>query len=57
MINKLVTLFSEPSTYAGFSGIALAFGMSDSAWTQASAVAASVFGVAAVVLRERAPTA
>lgn len=44
----------EPSTYAGLSGLALAFGISSDLYAAASSVIAAVAGLAAVVLAERA---
>lgn len=53
-IEALVNKLKEPSTWAGFSAIALAYGMTDSEWMAYSAAAAAVFGVAAVLFKERA---
>jgi hypothetical protein len=48
----LVSRLKEPSTYAGFSGIALAFGLSDTEWSTISLAAAGLAGVAAIFLPE-----
>jgi len=43
----------EPSTYAGFSGLALALGLSDAEWSALGAAAAAVCGAVAIVIAER----
>jgi hypothetical protein len=43
-------MLSQPSTYAGFSAIALALGVSQPVYAAVSALAAAVFGVIAVVV-------
>jgi hypothetical protein len=45
----------EPSTYAGFSALALAFGLSDAQWAAVSTAVAGLAGVAAVFLSEQKP--
>jgi len=55
-VSWLVNRLKEPSTYAGFAGLALAFGLSDAEWTAISAAVAGLAGVAAVFLSE-APAA
>ena len=42
----------EPSTYAGFSALALALGLSDAQWAAISTAVAGLAGVAAVFLSE-----
>ena len=42
----------EPSTYAGFSALALAFGLSDAQWVAISTAVAGLAGVAAVFLSD-----
>jgi hypothetical protein len=48
----LLARLKEPSTYAGFAGLALAFGLSDVQWAAISAAVAGLAGVAAVFLSE-----
>jgi hypothetical protein len=43
----------EPSTWAGFSGIALALGLSEVEWGAAGAAMAAIFGAIAVFINER----
>ncbi len=50
LINKL----KEPSTWAGFSALALAFGMTGTEWTDISVGMAAVCGVIAVLFKEKA---
>ena len=51
-VSWLVNRLKEPSTYAGFSGIALAFGLSDTEWSVVSTAVAGVAGVIAMLLTE-----
>lgn len=51
-VNWLLTRLKEPSTYAGFAGLALAFGLSDVQWAAISTAVAGLAGVAAVFLSE-----
>lgn len=53
LVSWIVSRLKEPSTYAGFAGLALAFGLSDAQWAAVSAAAASLAGVAAVFLAEK----
>ena len=53
LLDKILGTLSEPSTWAGFAGLALAFGVSAPAWQQASAAGAALFGLVAVLRRER----
>ncbi|MFN3706514.1 MAG: hypothetical protein ACK4WM_11045 [Thermoflexales bacterium] len=43
----------EPSTYAGLSGLALAFGLSGEMYQAVAAALAGVAGLVAVILSER----
>jgi hypothetical protein len=51
-VSWLLNRLKEPSTYAGFAGLALAFGLSDVQWSAVSAAIAGLAGVAAVFLSE-----
>lgn len=51
-VHWLLTRLKEPSTYAGFAGLALAFGLSDVQWAAISTAVAGLAGVAAVFLSE-----
>lgn len=55
IVSWLVNRLKEPSTYAGFSGIALAFGLSAEEWSTVYTAAAGLAGVIAMILSE-APT-
>lgn len=52
-VHWLLARMKEPSTYAGLSGLALAFGVSTELYTAASTALAAVAGVVAVVLADR----
>jgi hypothetical protein len=52
LVSWLVNRLKEPSTYAGFAGLALAFGLSDAEWAAVSTVVASLAGVIAMFLSE-----
>lgn len=52
LVSWLVNRLKEPSTYAGFAGLALAFGLSDAEWVAVSTAAAGLAGVIAVFLSE-----
>lgn len=52
VVSWLVGRLKEPSTYAGFSGIALAFGLSAEEWSTVYTAAAAVAGVVAMFLSE-----
>lgn len=52
IVSWLVGRLKEPSTYAGFSGIALAFGLSAEEWSTVYTAAAAIAGVAAMFLSE-----
>lgn len=49
----ILTRLKEPSTYAGLSGLALAFGVSSDLYTAASSAVAAIAGLVAVVLAEK----
>ena len=51
-VSWLLNRLKEPSTYAGFAGIALAFGLSDAQWATISTAVAGLAGVAAMLLSE-----
>lgn len=48
----LLARLKEPSTYAGFAGLALALGLSDVQWAAISTAVAGLAGVVAVFLSE-----
>lgn len=48
----LIERLKEPSTFAGFAGLALAVGVSMPLYTAVSTAVAGVFGVLAVLKRE-----
>ena len=52
VVSWLVGRLKEPSTYAGFSGIALAFGLSAEEWSTVYTAIAALAGVAAMFLSE-----
>ena len=54
IVHFALTRLKEPSTYAGLSGLALAFGISSDLYTAASSAIAAVAGLVAVVLVEKA---
>ena len=54
IVNFALNRLKEPSTYAGLSGLALAFGISSDLYTAASSAIAAVAGLVAVILVERA---
>jgi hypothetical protein len=54
IVNFALNRLKEPSTYAGLSGLALAFGIPSDLYTAASSAIAAVAGLVAVVLVERA---
>jgi hypothetical protein len=51
-VHWLLARLKEPSTYAGFAGLALAVGLSDVQWAAVSTAVAGLAGVAAVFLSE-----
>lgn len=52
IVSWIVNRLKEPSTYAGFAGIALAFGLSDAEWATVSTAAAGVAGLVAMLLSD-----
>jgi len=52
LVTWLLARLKEPSTYAGFAGLALAFGLSNAEWATVSTALASVAGVAAMFLSD-----
>ena len=52
IVSWLLSRLKEPSTYAGFSGIALAFGLSGEEWSTVYTAAAALAGLAAMVLSD-----
>jgi hypothetical protein len=52
IVSWIVNRLKEPSTYAGFAGIALAFGLSDAEWATVSTAAASIAGLVAMLLSD-----
>jgi uncharacterized membrane protein YuzA (DUF378 family) len=52
VVSFLVSRLKEPSTYAGFAGIALAFGLSSEEWSTIATALAGLAGVAAMFLVE-----
>jgi hypothetical protein len=57
VVHWLLGRLKEPSTYAGFSALALAVGLSDVQWAAISTAVAGLAGVAAVFLSEQKPEA
>jgi hypothetical protein len=53
IVSFLVNRLKEPSTYAGFSGVALALGLSAEEWGIVYTAAAAVAGVVAMFLSEK----
>lgn len=49
----IISRLQEPSTFAGFAGLAAAVGISQPLYSAASAVIVAVAGLAAVLLREK----
>jgi len=52
IVSFLVSRLKEPSTYAGFAGIALALGLSSEEWSAIATALAGIAGVAAMFLVE-----
>jgi hypothetical protein len=52
IVSWLVSRLKEPSTYAGFSGIALALGLSGEEWSTVYTALAGLAGVVAMFLSE-----
>lgn len=55
MVQFILSRLKEPSTYAGFSGLAMALGISTHLYEAAAMALAGVAGVIAVLLAEKAP--
>ena len=55
-LHWLLARLKEPSTYAGLSGLALAFGISNEVYTAASTALAGVAAMAAILLADRIGT-
>jgi hypothetical protein len=53
IVHWLLNRAKEPSTYAGFSGLALALGLSETEWVAIGTAAAAVCAAIAVVIAER----
>ena len=53
-VHWLLTRLKEPSTYAGFAGLALALGISGELYNAVAAAIAGVAGLVAVLLVEKA---
>lgn len=53
MIEKLLPLLKEPSTYAGFAGLAAAFGVSTEEYDAVAATLVAIFSAVAVFMREK----
>ncbi len=53
MVDFVLKRLREPSTYAGFAGLAAAVGVAEPLYQAISAVVMAVAGLAAVVLSER----
>ena len=54
IVNFALERLKEPSTYAGLSGLALAFGISTDLYNAVAGAIAGVAGLVAVILAERA---
>ena len=52
IVSWVLSRLKEPSTYAGFSGIALALGLSAEEWNTIYTAAAAIAGVVAMLLSE-----
>jgi hypothetical protein len=53
MLNAIVTRLKEPSTYAGFAGLALAVGVSAPLYTAVTTFVAAAAALAAVLMAEK----
>jgi len=52
LVSWLLNRLKEPSTYAGFAGLALAFGLSAEEWSTIYTAIAGVAGVVAMLLSD-----
>jgi hypothetical protein len=55
MVDFILNRLREPSTYAGFAGLAAAVGIAEPLYQAATAVVMAVAGLAAIVLAEKKP--
>ena len=53
MVKFIIDRLKEPSTYAGFSGLALALGVSGELYSSVAALIAAVAGLVSVLLAEK----
>jgi hypothetical protein len=53
MLNAIVTRLKEPSTYAGFAGLALAVGVSAPLYTAVTTFVAAIAGLVAILMAEK----
>lgn len=51
-LSQLISTLSQPSTYAGLAGLAIAGGVTEPKYNAITTALATVFGVAAVVMNE-----
>lgn len=56
MVEWILNRGREPSTWAGFAGLAAAVGVSQPLFSAVSAALVGIFSVVAVFLNERGPT-
>ena len=54
MLNFVLTRLGEPSTYAGFAGLAAAVGIAEPLYQAGAAVVMALAGLAAILLGEEA---
>ncbi|QDP65687.1 MAG: hypothetical protein GOVbin707_38 [Prokaryotic dsDNA virus sp.] len=52
MVGMLIRRFKEPSSYAGFSAIALTFGMSSELYNQIAIALAGICGVISMIMKD-----
>lgn len=57
MLKIIVSRLKEPSTYAGLAGLAAALGLGAEQWETVSMALAGIFGVLAMLLREKSSEA
>lgn len=53
MVKFVIDRLKEPSTYAGFSGLALALGVSGELYQATAALLAAIAGLASIILAEK----
>ncbi|MFA5989669.1 MAG: hypothetical protein WC803_08700 [Sphingomonas sp.] len=53
MIDYILKRLREPSTYAGFAGLALALGLTATEWATISTAVAGIAGVVAMLLTDK----